>query len=178
VKHLPKKTKTQSNLPLKKNTEDRETKILTLLSNISLLLMTLLTEAFTDMFTNLSQDLITALTSSTSVIDDTTKNINDLQKKIPHHIQEELRTIKTDLTRQLNEKRQELEPILADPRFDQGLTIVERTPLHLPKLTQELDDQTLLSYLLLLQTNDPRFTPMFQELLEWMKTLPQPEMKK
>jgi hypothetical protein len=44
-------------------------------------------------------------------------------------------------------------------------------------LTQDLDEHSLLGYLTLLQTNDPRATTMLKELLEWMNTLPQPEKK-
>jgi hypothetical protein len=87
-------------------------------------------------------------------------------------------TMKNDLIKQLTEKRKELGSLLEDPRFDIGITIVERTPLPLPQLTQDLDERFFLSYLVLLQTNDPRFSTMFQELLEWMKTIPQPTMKK
>jgi len=64
--------------------------------------------------------------------------------------------------------------MLADPRFDDGITIVERYTFGLPALTQDLDERFLVGYIALLQANDPRFTTMFQELLEWMKNLPHP----
>ncbi len=86
--------------------------------------------------------------------------------------------MRNDLIRQLKEKRQELDTLLDDPRFDIGITIVKRTPLSLPQLTQQLDERSLLGYLTLLQANDPRLTTMFQELLEWMKILPQPFYEK
>jgi hypothetical protein len=161
-----------------KNDLDRETKILNLLCNISLLLMMLITEAFSEIFTNISKEMITAITTSLGSAEDSTKNIEDLQKKLPTHLRDELMTMKNDLIKQLTEKRKELGSLLEDPRFDIGITIVERTPLPLPQLTQDLDERFFLSYLVLLQTNDPRFSTMFQELLEWMKTIPQPTMKK
>jgi hypothetical protein len=82
--------------------------------------------------------------------------------------------MKTDITTQLHEKKEKLGTILVDPRFDDGITIVERYKFGLPALTQDLDERSLLGYIALLQANDPRFTTMFQELLEWMKNLPHP----
>jgi hypothetical protein len=172
VNHLTKKITKPHSKPPEHNNHDRETKILNLICNTSLLLMALVTEAFSEMFTNLSKEMITALTTSLGATD-------SLQEKLPQHLREELIAMKKDLSKQLTEKREEITPLLADTRFDTGITIVERTPLPLlPPLTQDLDERSLLSYLILLQTNDPHFTRMFQELLEWMKTIPQPAMKK
>jgi hypothetical protein len=61
-----------------KNDLDRETKILNLLCNISLLLMMLITEAFSEIFTNISKEMITAITTSLGSAEDSTKNIEDL----------------------------------------------------------------------------------------------------
>ena len=71
-------------------------------------------------------------------------------------------------------KKEQLGLILADPRFDEGITIVERNKFGLPALTQDLDERSLLGYIALLQKNDSRFTTMLQELLKWMKNLQQP----
>ncbi|DAC72832.1 MAG TPA: hypothetical protein DSN98_03365 [Thermoplasmata archaeon] len=179
---MPKKTTLQPNTPEEKNIGQREIKILNVLCNTSLLLMAAMTEAFSEMFTDLSKEMVTALTASLGTaensVKDSTRNIDVLQKKLPQHLRKELITMKKEFTTQLKEKRDEIGLLLADPRFDRGITIVERTPLNLPKLTQDLDERSLLGYLALLQASDPRFTTMIQELFEWMKTLPQPEIKK
>lgn len=178
MSHLPKKKEKPSNRRAGKNYDDRETKILNVICNTSLLFMVAITEAFSEAFVNLSKEMMTALTANLDPGKNHTKSIDDLHVQLPKHLREEIITMKGDLTKQLSEKKQELGPLLADPRFDAGIDIVERNPLPLPKLTQNLDERSLLGYLALLQAQDPRFTSMFQELLAWMKTLPQPPNKK
>jgi hypothetical protein len=85
--------------------------------------------------------------------------------------------MKQDLAKQIQEKRKTLEPLLADKQFDTGITIAERSTIHLPRLTKDLTEAALLGYLALLQTNDPEFSEMFQQLLEWMNSLPQLQNK-
>ena len=164
-------------MPAEKKEYDRETKILNLLCNTSLVLMTMITEAFSQVFTNITKEMVSAFTTSLGAPPDTSGSIDDLQKNLPDTLRKELMTMKKDLQKQLNEKRQDLGSLLSDSRFDTGITIVERTPLPLPLLTQDLDERSLFGYLALLQTNDPQVTAMFKELFEWMNTLPQPEKK-
>ena len=140
--------------------------------------MSAVTEAFSEMFTNLSKEMITTLTTSLDNSEDAAKDIHkktdSLQKELPQQIREQLLAMKTDVTAQIQEKKEKLGTILADPRFNAGITIVERYKFGLSPLTQDLDERSLLGYIALLQANNPRFTTMFQELLEWMKNLPQP----
>jgi hypothetical protein len=174
---MTKKKSTQPDIPAEKKQDDRETKILNLLCNTSLVLMTMITEAFSQVFTTLTKEMVTAFTTSFGAPQNTSGNIDDLQKNLPDTIRKELMTLKKDLQKQLNEKRQDFGPLLSDPRFDTGITIAERITLPLPLLTQDLDERSLFSYLVLLQINDPQITTMFKELVEWMNTLPQPEKK-
>jgi len=175
---MPKKTTKQKIKSAEQNTPAREAKILNVICNTSLLLMSAVTEAFSEMFTKLSKEMITAITTSLGNSEDATQDINkktdSLQKELPQQMREQLLAMKTDITTQLREKKEKLGPILADPRFDDGITIVERYTFGLPALTQDLDERSLLGYIALLQVNDQRFTTMFQKLLEWMKNLPQP----
>jgi len=172
---MTKKTITTPGATVEKQNDDRETKIINVLCNTTLLLMAMLTEAISAVFTTLSKEMITALSTSFGGGDDATKKIDDLDKQIPEQFRKELMTMKQDLNKQLHEKRQELGPLLADPRFDTGLAIVDRTSVSLPKLTQELDERSLFCYLALLLAADPSVTALFKELFEWMNTLPQPE---
>jgi hypothetical protein len=174
---MTKKISTVSIKPTEKKVDDRETKILNLLCNTSLLLMTMITDVFSQVFTSLTKEMVTALTTSLGAPQDITRNLDDLQKNLPDTLRKELMTMKSDLQKQLNEKRQDLGMLLSDPRFDTGIQIVEHTQLPLPKLTQDLDERSLFGYLTLLKTEDPQVTSMFKELFEWMNTLPQPEKK-
>jgi hypothetical protein len=175
---MPKKTIFQKIKTAEQNTQTRETKILNVISNTSLLLMSAVTEAFSEVFTTLSKEMITAISTSFDTSEDTTKEIHkktdNLQKELPRQIREQMLAMKTDITAQIQEKKEKLDPLLVDQRFDGGITIVERYKFDLPALTQDLDERSLFGYIALMQANDPRFTTMFQELLEWMKNLPQP----
>ncbi len=175
---MPKKSTKQKIKPAEQNTQARETKILNIICNTSILLMSAITEAFSEMFTTLSKEMITTITTSLGSSEDATKDIHkktdSLQKELPQQVRAQLLAMKTDITTQIQEKKEKLGTILVDPRFDDGITIAERYTFGLPALTQDLDERSLLGYMALLQANDPRFTTMFQELLEWMKNLPQP----
>lgn len=153
--------------------ENREKKILNLLSNTSLLLMILVTEAFSEVFTSLSRDFVSSLSSSLNIAHGDKPDLDVLQQQFPDSLRKELLAMKQDLEKQIQEKRQKLGPLLADQRFDKGITIAEHSMLHLPSLTHDLDEAALLSYVTLLQANDQKCTAMFQQLLEWMNNLPQ-----
>ena len=175
---MMKKIASQQTRPVEKKEDDRETKILNLLCNTSLILMSMITEAFSQVFTTLTKEMANAFTAGFSASQDTTKTLDDLEKNLPADLRRELMTMKTDLQKQLNEKRKELGPFLSDPRFDTGIAIAEQTSFPLPKLTEELDERSLFGYLTLLQTQNPQATAMFKELFEWMNTLPQPDKEK
>lgn len=157
--------------------ENRETKILNLICNISLLLMILVTDAFSEMFTTLSKEFITTLSNTINSTQGNTQDLDQLQKQFPDKLRKELLSMKQDLAQQIQEKRKTLDPLLADTRFDTGITLAEHSTIHLPTLTKDLDEAALLGYLALLQTNDPEFSAMFEQLLEWMNNLPQLQKK-
>ena len=63
--------------------------------------------------------------------------------------------------------------MLSDRIFDKGPEIVDVYEFGLPKLTEELDDETIAEYAKLLVQEDKYFTEMFGELTAWMNSLPQ-----
>lgn len=174
---MTKKNHTQPDNHPKSNQEDRETKILNLLCNTSLVLMTMLTEAVSQVFTSITKEMVTALSTGMGSSQDVSASLNDLEKNIPEKLRAELMTMKNDLQKQLNEKKQELSGLLSDPRFDEGIAIAERASVSLPKLTQDLDERALFGYLTLLQAEDPPVSAMFKDLFEWMNSLPKFEKK-
>jgi hypothetical protein len=175
---MEKKTNSKHSIPVELNNQGRETKILNVICNTSLLLMSIMTEAFTDVFTKLSKEMITAITTEMGTPLSTIKEIHGETEKIQHEfpkqMREQLLAMKTDIAAQLREKKEKLASIITDGKFDEGIAIVERYNFNLPKFTCDLDERSILGYLALLQENNEQFTKMFQELLEWMKDLPQP----
>jgi len=73
---MPKKTTKQKIKPAEQNKQARETKILNVICNTSLLHMSAVTEAFSEMFTKLSKEMITAITTSLGNSEDATKDIH------------------------------------------------------------------------------------------------------
>jgi hypothetical protein len=175
---MQKKRNNKNSLPAEISNQGRETKILNVISNTSILLMSILTETFTDVFTKLSKEMITAITTGIGTPANTIKEIygeaEKIQNEFPKQIREQLLAMKTDITTQMREKKDALASIIADRRFDEGIAIVERYNFNLPKLSCDLDERSLLGYLALLQDNNGQCTKMFEELLKWMKNLPQP----
>jgi uncharacterized protein YdcH (DUF465 family) len=175
---MQKKTNSKNSIPFHQNIQERETKILNVICNTSFLLVSIMTEAFNDIFTKMSKEMITTITTGLGAPNDTIKEINggadNIQKELPKQMREQLLAMKIDIITQLEEKKDELATIIADKRFDEGIAIVERYKFSLPKLNCDLDERSLFGYITLLKENDEQFNKMFQELLEWMKNLPQP----
>jgi hypothetical protein len=178
VNHMQKKMNSKNNIPPELNNQERETKILNVICNTTILLMSIMTEAFTSIFTKLSKEMMTTITTGLDAPADTIKEIhgetNNIQNELPKQIREQLLAMKIDVTAQMKEKKEKFTSLIADRKFDEGIKIVGRYNFSLPKLSSDLDERSLLGYMVLLQENNEQFTKMFQELLEWMKNLPQP----
>jgi len=174
---LTKKTSAQPDSLAEKKGDDRETKILNVLCNTSVLVMTMMTDAFSEIFSTLSKEMMTAVASSLGAPEEATKKIDTLHQQLPDHLRQELMTMKNDLQKQLQGKKGELGPLLKNPLFDRGVALAEQTTIPLPRLTSDLDEAALFGYLALLKTNDRQATTLFQQLFEWMNSLPQPEKK-
>ena len=72
----------------------------------------------------------------------------------------------------MKQKKQELQGLLSDPKFEVGPKIIDRYDFKLPKLTQEIDDETLARYSQLVISEDSQFAEMFKGLTEWLNSLP------
>ncbi len=173
---MEKKIEGKGGRSLENDNLDREAKILNVICNTTILLMSLMTGALTSVFSKLSKEMITTLTSELGTPADTTNEMHDetnkIQNHLPKQIREELLAMKADVTAQYREKKEKIASLIADKRFDDGIAIVERYTFNIPKLSCDLDERSLIGYFALLQENNEEFSRMFQELLEWMKTLP------
>jgi hypothetical protein len=174
---MQKKMNSKNSTPPELNNQSRETKILNVICNTTILLMSIMTEAFTSIFTKLSKEMMMAITTGLDTPADTIKEINaetnNIQNELPKQIKEQLLAMKRDVTAQMKEKKEKITSLIADKRLDEGIAIVERYNFNLPQLSCDLDEHSLLGYMTLLQQNNEQFTKMFQEQLEWMKDLPQ-----
>lgn len=176
---MPKKNNIRNIKTVQTNGQDRQTKILNIMMNTSLLMISLFTEAFSDVFSKMATGMVNAVTTSLGVPEENTKDMSEkmdsMKTELPKQLIEQIVTMKADINKQLASKKEEIQKIIGDPKFDEGITIVENYDFGLPKLYQDLDEISLFKYIALLKTNDPQFSKMFQELMEWMKNVPQPK---
>ena len=102
----------KNNISPELNNQGRETKILNVICNTSILLMSIMTEAFTDIFTKLSKEMATAITTGLSIPADNMKKIHretdDIQDELPKRMREQLLAMKVDITTQLREKKRKI----------------------------------------------------------------------
>jgi hypothetical protein len=158
---------------------DRETKIMNLIMNTTILLMSTFVEAFSDAFTQMAKKMTTSVTDAIGASEEKSNEISEkfdqMKTEVPTQMIEMILSMKTDVDKQLSEKRDEIRKIIADPKFDEGITIAEKYDFGIPKMTQDIDELTLIRYIALLKANDQRCSQMLQDLLKWMKNVPQPE---
>jgi hypothetical protein len=145
VNHMQKKMNNKNNTPPELNNHKRETKILNVICNTTILLMSVMTETFTSIFTKLSKEMITAITTGLDAPADTIKKIhgetNNMQNELPKQIREQLLAMKIDVITQMKEKKEKFTSLIADRKFDEGIKIVGRYNFSLPKLSSDLDEQ-------------------------------------
>ena len=157
--------------------EDREDKIINSMANTSIILMSIVMGVFTKVVVTATDVMASGMAKALAGEDAGDKVNQEIKQKLPE-VDEKLKTmisdIKKDIYSQMRQKKQELEPLLSDPAFEVGPRIIQKYDFNLPKLTQGLDDKTLLKYSQLLASENIRFAKMFKELTEWINSLPKP----
>jgi len=154
---------------------DRGEEIVNAMVNTSVILMSTMMGAFTQVMVNTTGVLASGMAGAMGGKEGEEKVNEEFKQKLPE-VNEKMKTmisdIRKDIYAQIVQKRKEIEPLLSDPVFEAGPKIVEKYEFKLPKLTQELDDDTLAQYSQLLVREDPRFAKMFMELTKWISSLP------
>jgi hypothetical protein len=171
---MPKKDEKRPRKQVQGDTHDREAKILNIMCNTSILLMAMMTEAFSGVFTEMAAGMAQAVTTGFGASEKNStdsQNIERVKTELPKQMVEQVVQMKADMSAQLQAKKEEIGKMITDPKFDEGIAIAERYDFGVPKLTQDVDELSLLKYIALLKANDARCTKMFQELMEWMKNI-------
>lgn len=151
--------------------KEREKKILNCMINSSIILMSSLMGAFSEIMVNATSTFASGFAEA---LDDeevkkkAQEEFSDADKKVMKLISD----TRQDIYRQFEQKKKEIKPLIADPVFDEGPHIVENYDFGLPKLTEELDDLSLAAYTQLIASDDKRFDDMFKQLMGWMNSLP------
>jgi hypothetical protein len=154
---------------------NREKKIMNCVANTSIILMSTMMGAFTEVMVSATGEMASGIAGALGGEEVGEKVEKDFKREKPE-VDKKMKTMISDIRKdiyiQLGQKSKEMTPFLSDSVFDMGPKIIEKYEFKLPKLTEELDDTALSQYTKLLVNEDPNFTEMFKELTTWLNSLP------
>jgi hypothetical protein len=153
----------------------RERKIMNTIMNTSVILMGTLMGGFGELMVNVTGEIASGTAEAFSGEEAGKEIRREAKQKLPE-VNNQMRTMmsemRKDIYAQMEQKEKEILPFLADPVFDEGLRKVDSYDFGIPKLSTELDDDTLAQYTYLLVSEDATFAEFFQGLTNWMNSLP------
>jgi len=178
-----KMSKTKKQTPKVKDTTpqtmgEQGDKIINSMVNTSVLLMSILMGTFGQVFVKATGALASGMAEAfggKEAGDHVNQEIKGKLPEVDKKMQAMISDMRKDIYSQMSQKKQEIEPLLSNPIFGAGPKIIEKYDFKLPKLTKELDDNTLAQYAQMLLSEDKQFAEMFKELTEWINSLPKPE---
>jgi hypothetical protein len=160
--------------------EDREVKIMNSMANVSVILMGVMMGAFTDVMSKAAGVIASGMAQALGGEEAGTKLNGEIMESLPDvdsKMKAVIFDIRKDVYAQMGRMRKQMKPLLSDPLFDVGPKIIDNYDFKLPKLSRELDDDSLARYSKLLANEDPGFVEMFKKLTEWINSLPKPPEK-
>ncbi len=158
-----------------KGSTNRERKIMNTIVNTSIILMSTLMDGLAGAMMNLTSTMASGMAQAAGgekAGKKVKKEFKEKQPEMNEKIKSMIAEVRKDVYTQMGQKRKKIEPLLSDKAFDSGPETVEQYDFKLPKLTEELDDDSLTQYARLLLTEDKDFAEMFEKLTAWMNSLP------
>jgi hypothetical protein len=158
----------------------REKKIMNLIVNTSIILMSTVMGGLTEAMMNITGAMASGLAGAIGGEEAGEEAKQEFKAKLPEvddKMKAMISDVRKDMYIQMKQKKSEIEPYLSDPVFDIGPSKVDEYDFGLPKLTEELDDGTIAQYAYLLVSEDQTFGELFGAVSEWMNTLPMPPKK-
>lgn len=159
---------------------DREEKLENLVKNQSMIMMGMFEEGLSDV----AEMLTSAMTAGASAIaealggqearEQVKKEIAPVPPRIRTEIEAAFSDIREEIGSQWPKNPKVFTRYVSSPAFDKGIEIVESYDFKRPRLTEDLNDTMLASYVFLMKSGDKQLIKMFKELGEWQKGLPQP----
>jgi hypothetical protein len=158
------------------NDTDRTRQIINTMANTGIIMMVTLMDGFAQTMVEAAGAMASGMAEEFGTEEDANEVSEEIDQKMPE-AREQMMGMVSEMRQQLYEqmaqKADEIGPLLSDRIFQKGPEIVEVYEFGLPKLTEQLDDETIAEYAKLLVQEDKYFTEMFGELTAWMNGLPQ-----
>jgi len=161
--------------PRPKIDANRENKIMNVVVNTSIILMSTLMDGFAEIVLEAAGAMasgIAEIAGGEQAKEDAEKEVKQKLPQVSDKMRSMISEMRKDLYGQMEQKRKEIKPFLSDPIFDVGPKAVEKYDFGIPNLTQELEDSTIAQYTYLLLSEDATFGQLFTELGEWLNNLP------
>ena len=168
-------------------TPTRDEKIKNLIQNHSLIFMGMFEEAFSDIAEKMTEALAAGAGAMADALGGTSAGtdaspgsaiVKEAKEKITPEVRAQIGMVFSDLREEMTSQWPKNEAVfrqyISDPAFDRGIRIVEGYDFGRPKLTEELSDQVLASYVFLVKSSDLEIAKMFKELADWQNGLPRP----
>ena len=158
----------------------REKKIMNLIVNTSIILMSTLMGGLTEAMMNMTGAMASGMAGALGGEETGEEVRQEFKAKLPEvddKMKAMISDVRKDMYLQMEQKKSEIAPHLSDPVFDVGPSKVDEFDFGLPKLTEELDDGTIAQYAYLLVSEDKTFGELFGAVSDWMQNLPIPPKK-
>ena len=158
----------------------REKKIMNLIVNTSIILMSTLMGGLTETMMNMTGAMASGMAGALGGEETGEEVRQEFKAKLPEvddKMKAMISDVRKDMYLQMEQKKSEIKPLLSDPVFDAGPNKVNEFDFGLPKLTEELDDGTIAQYAYLLVSEDKTFGELFGAVSDWMQNLPIPPKK-
>jgi hypothetical protein len=158
--------------------QDRESRIMNAMVNTTVILTSTIMGAFSQIMVGTTSAMASGMAEAFGGKEAGVKAKQEVEQKLPEvdeKMKEMVSELKKEMYTKMQQNKQELMPFLSDPAFDVGPEIIEKYDFKLPKLTQELDDQTLAQYSQLILSEDLQLAEMVKQLTSWLQSLPTPQ---
>lgn len=165
------------------DSSDEEEKIIYALVNTGLILTCSMMSGITKATVNMAGEMNSGIANAIGKKEVADEIKSEIKEKMPE-VDVKLKSMYSDMRKniysQIDENKKKITDSysLSDPIFKEGLKIIEKYNFNLPKLTGELEDETLEKYMWLLTSNDANFSEMFKVLVRWMNSLPKDKEEK
>ena len=154
---------------------NREDKIMNTIVNTSILLMSTLMGGFNELMVNVTSEMASGMTEAFAGEKAGKEAREKIKQKLPE-VNDKMRAMISDMRKdiylQMEQKNKEIAPFMTDPVFDLGPQKVDAYDFGIPKLSSQLDDETLAQYSYLLVSEDATFAELFGQLMDWLNSLP------
>ena len=156
----------------------RDEKVENLVVNFSMIMMGMFEGVFAALAAGMADALTKTAEALTEAMDSGSgprKKLHakvDMESEVDSKVKEVFSGLRKEVASGFSGRGKAFRDFVKDPAFDEGLRIIERHPLKLPKLTEPLSDSDLAGYVKLIQDGDPETAKMLQELGEWQKKTP------